>query len=102
MNWEMIGTISGIIFIMSCVFIAAAKSIFVTKKQIYNESGVPIYLVKTEWEKSKDEREQRRDTAQRKLCEQMTAIQQSQSRINDAVNILIGRFDQEYGRVKGA
>ena len=110
MNWEMIAAMGGIIFTLGCIFLAAAKSIFVTQVEyndavktlhhkLYDENGIPIYLIKTDWEKSKDDRERRHDLVQRKLCEQMQAIQKAQGELNTSVNVLISRFDQEYGRM---
>lgn len=107
MDWDMIKVICIIIGIQSGLLVAAAKSIFVTQikhdlsvialtHKLYDENGIPLYLIKTDWEKSKNERERRHDTAQRKLCEQMQSIQKAQNNLNTSVNVLISRFDRKY------
>lgn len=111
MNWNMIGVLSGVIFIFGCIMVAAAKSIFATKAEhnecvkIFNsklyDKGVTIFVPRIEWEKSRDERERRRDINQRALCGKiekmstaMETVKTVQDKTNQAISHLLGRFEQ--------
>lgn len=103
----MLGVMCAVITIQGGILLAAAKSIFVTKidheadvqsinNKLYDGHSVTVFVPRTEWEKSRDDRERRRDNSQRKLCDQIAEIQKSNKEISAAVNNLIGRFDQKY------
>ena len=76
--WEMVGVLTGIIFIFGGIMLAAAKSIFATKAEhnecvrIFNsklyDKGITIFVPRQEWESNRDERERRRDIGQKALC----------------------------------
>ncbi len=112
MNWDMIGVIAGIIVIQGGVLIAAAKSIFVTKKdynedtkilnaKLYDDKSISIYVPRGEWIESRSDREKRRDNSQRALCDKIVNIQnliaimqKTQNATNVVIGTLLGRFEQ--------
>ena len=100
MNWEMLGVICLIITVQGGLLVAASKSLFVTKKQIYDSNGLTIFVTLPEWIESKDGREQRRDASQRALCEKiekmsasMDAVRATQNETNVAISNLLGRLE---------
>ena len=111
MNWEMIGIGISVIAIQGGLLIAAAKSIFVTKiehdgdikdfnSKLYNK-GITIFVSKQEWESSKTDRERRRNLNQRDICNKMEKMRESmdcfwnaQSKTNESISHLLGRFEQ--------
>ena len=88
----MIKVICIIFGIQGGLLIAAAKSLFVTKKQIYDKNGITIFVTRPEWVESRDERERRRDQSQRYLCEKMDKLQLTQDDINKSLNQLLGKL----------
>lgn len=50
MDWKVISTIVTLCTIQAGILLAASKSIFVVKKQIYDEYGIPHYVTRKELE----------------------------------------------------
>ncbi len=105
MNWEMIGTICTIIIIQGGLLLAAAKSIFTTKKEhkvdmdnintkLYDDWSIPIFVTRVEWEKSKEGRERRRDQSQRYIGEKIDKLQETQDKTNETLNKLLGSMEK--------
>lgn len=117
MNWEMLGTLCAICGIQGGILLAAAKSIFVTKRdyeddmksvdgKLYDSRSMPIFVTRKEWKESRDDRERRRDASQRALCGKiekmnisMDEVKSTQNETNLRISNLLGRFES-YIKIK--
>ena len=116
MPWQAIGAGIATTGFLGVILIAAAKSVFRTKKEaedaaislqkkLYDEHGVTNFITRLECEKHKNELDRRHDAAQRKTCDLLKEIKSEfkenhkettlvQSTLSREVITLTGQFNQ--------
>jgi hypothetical protein len=106
MNWDMIGVMIAVAVVQGGIFLAAAKSVFITKNEyeknvkgwnhrLYDSDNITIFVPRKEWIESRNERELRRDLSQRAVCTKIDKLQESMNITNGKLNKLLGRLERE-------
>ena len=81
MNWTMAGAIMAFCTLLGAILIAAAKSVFVTKKQIYDDTGLPLFITQKDFES--------------KLHGNYTAITKIDKKIDEILGMVVPRPEWE-------
>lgn len=110
MDGDLIAAGCAVILLQGGILIAAAKSIFVTKKEHYEfiknfnnkiyDKGITVFVPRMEWENSRHDREIAQDTKQKNMCKKIDSMQhaleemnKTQNKTNVAIGNLLGRLE---------
>lgn len=99
MDWETVKIVLATGSTIGIIVIAAAKSMFVTKREVYGTHGNSLYVLHSDWRESRMERDQRHDAAQVSLCKQIETMVGAINEVRkgqEQINISISRLQALY------
>jgi len=101
-DWNMIKAIAGLLAMQGGLFLAAAKSIFITKKMLYDRHGITNFVTRLECdsrkvgcERHKDELERRKDAATRAMCFKIDNLKKEMDQKHNEVINMRQDFNKE-------